>query len=156
VLSTSSVQPAVTGDGVSGYSGIDIPTVPVDENERRQLILRLQRQRFKVATDIAAIRHAAGEQSTQPDGGDAAPFPCTSEMDIEMAIAEIAAESVRGIDAALKRLEDGSYGYCAECGGEIGTRRLEAMPFASRCRDCQEHFELARPRSTTTRGWMLE
>lgn len=41
------------------------------------------------------------------------------------------------VDAALKRLDDGSYGTCAVCGREIGARRLEALPYATLCIDDQ-------------------
>ncbi|MBF0558487.1 MAG: TraR/DksA C4-type zinc finger protein [Nitrospirae bacterium] len=50
-------------------------------------------------------------------------------------------ESIRKIDQALKRLEDGNYGYCDECGEEIGMERLKVIPFALFCRDCQETRE---------------
>ena len=46
------------------------------------------------------------------------------------------------ITAALERLEEGTYGYCYECGEEIAGRRLRALPFAERCRDCEETHEL--------------
>lgn len=48
---------------------------------------------------------------------------------------------LRELDAALARLEDGSYGSCAECGGEIGIERLRAYPTALRCVDCQRVYE---------------
>lgn len=41
------------------------------------------------------------------------------------------------IENALARLEDGSYGTCAECGSDIPPRRLEALPFATLCVQCQ-------------------
>lgn len=40
------------------------------------------------------------------------------------------------IDAALRRLDDGTYGTCDRCGGEIGDRRLEARPVARTCIRC--------------------
>lgn len=50
-------------------------------------------------------------------------------------------ESIRKIDQALKRLEEGNYGYCDECGEEISMERLKVIPFALLCRDCQETKE---------------
>ncbi len=50
-------------------------------------------------------------------------------------------ESIRKIESALKRLDEGSYGYCEECGEEISMERLKVIPFALLCRDCQETRE---------------
>lgn len=50
-------------------------------------------------------------------------------------------ESIRKIELALKRLDEGSYGYCEECGEEIIMERLKVIPFALLCRDCQETRE---------------
>jgi DnaK suppressor protein len=45
-------------------------------------------------------------------------------------------EEIRQIDAALARIDDGSYGRCEACGAPIGSGRLEALPFATSCIDC--------------------
>jgi len=49
-------------------------------------------------------------------------------------------------DEALRRLEEGTYGYCFECGDEVSERRLRALPFAVRCKDCEEAREVAQQR----------
>ena len=41
------------------------------------------------------------------------------------------------LDEALARVEDGTYGACRVCGGEIGRSRLEAVPTATQCIDCK-------------------
>jgi DnaK suppressor protein len=46
------------------------------------------------------------------------------------------AARIKMIDAALKRIDDGDYGYCVECGEEIAEGRLEADPAAPRCVAC--------------------
>lgn len=51
---------------------------------------------------------------------------------------------VTQINAALERIEDGSYGYCLESGEEIGLRRLEILPFATLSVECQEQIERSR------------
>jgi DnaK suppressor protein len=51
---------------------------------------------------------------------------------------------LRLIQRALKRIEDGSFGICAECEGPIGLKRLQALPWANHCIQCQEQAELAR------------
>jgi DnaK suppressor protein len=45
------------------------------------------------------------------------------------------------IEAALARLEDGTYGTCVDCGGAIPIERLEVVPTASRCVPCQQRRE---------------
>jgi RNA polymerase-binding protein DksA len=48
---------------------------------------------------------------------------------------------LRDIGAALKRLDEGTYGYCGDCGDEIATKRLTAQPTATRCLACQSKHE---------------
>jgi DnaK suppressor protein len=68
------------------------------------------------------------------------------QEDIEFALIQMKAETLHKIDEALARLEDGSYGYCYECGEEIAQQRLRALPFAVRCKDCEEAREVAQQR----------
>ena len=56
------------------------------------------------------------------------------------------AETLTQIDNALARLEQEAYGYCFECGDEITEQRLRALPFAVRCKDCEELHEIAERR----------
>jgi DnaK suppressor protein len=56
------------------------------------------------------------------------------------------AETLNKINEALARLEEGTYGYCFECGEEIAQARLRALPFAVRCKDCEEAREIAQQR----------
>jgi hypothetical protein len=60
---------------------------------------------------------------------------------MDFALMEMEFDTLRKIDDALLRLEEGSYGVCAECDERISEARLHALPFASLCRDCQEHEE---------------
>lgn len=46
------------------------------------------------------------------------------------------------LDTALRRLKDGEYGLCEDCGVEIGWGRLKALPFAKRCLSCQHQAEV--------------
>ena len=55
-------------------------------------------------------------------------------------------ETLHKIEEALARLEQGNYGYCFECGDEISEKRLRALPFAVRCKDCEEAREIAQQR----------
>jgi RNA polymerase-binding transcription factor len=70
----------------------------------------------------------------------------SSELDIqdeiEFALIQMKAETLNKIDEALRRLEEATYGYCFECGEEISEKRLRALPFAVRCKDCEEAREV--------------
>jgi DnaK suppressor protein len=68
------------------------------------------------------------------------------QEDIEFALIQMKAETLQRINEALARLEDGKYGYCFECGDEIAEQRLRALPFAVRCKDCEEAREVAEQR----------
>jgi DnaK suppressor protein len=66
--------------------------------------------------------------------------------DIEFALIQMKSETLTKIDAALRRLDEGTYGNCFECGDEIAEARLRALPFAARCKDCEEARETAERR----------
>ena len=69
----------------------------------------------------------------------------TSEVDIqddiEFALIQMKTETLQRINEALNRLEEGTYGYCFECGEEIARPRLRALPFAVRCKECEQTRE---------------
>ena len=69
------------------------------------------------------------------DPGDEAVADMLSDLDQ----AEVARDmrTIRELDEALRRIEDGSYGTCADCGGGISFERMRAYPTAIRCVDCQ-------------------
>ena len=62
-------------------------------------------------------------------------------LGMDFALMEMESETLRKIDDALLRLDEGSYGVCSECDESISEMRLKALPFASLCRDCQEQAE---------------
>jgi len=68
------------------------------------------------------------------------------QEDLEFALVQMKSETLNKINDALGRLEQGTYGNCFECGEEIGEKRLRALPFAVRCKDCEEARENAEQR----------
>jgi DnaK suppressor protein len=68
------------------------------------------------------------------------------QEDIEFALVQMKSETLNKINDALKRLEHGDYGFCFDCGEEIAEKRLRALPFAVRCKDCEEARENAEQR----------
>jgi DnaK suppressor protein len=68
------------------------------------------------------------------------------QEDIEFALIQMKSETLNKVNDALARLEHGNYGYCFDCGEEIAEKRLRALPFAVRCKDCEEAREVAEQR----------
>ena len=68
------------------------------------------------------------------------------QEDIEFALIQMKSETLNKINDALIRLEQDNYGNCFECGEEIAEKRLRALPFAVRCKDCEEAREVAEQR----------
>ena len=78
-------------------------------------------------------------------------------QDVELALMEMKSETLHKIDEALQRLEEGTYGTCAECGTEISDTRLRALPFALLCISCQEQVEESEePRGQERGGFVKE
>jgi DnaK suppressor protein len=67
--------------------------------------------------------------------------------DIEFALVQMQSQTLENIRIALKRLASGEYGICTDCEEEIAEKRLRALPFAGRCRSCQEDLERVEHRS---------
>ena len=63
------------------------------------------------------------------------------QQEIGISLMEMRSEALHRVTDAITRLANGAYGYCAECGAEISERRLEALPFAERCRECEAVHE---------------
>jgi DnaK suppressor protein len=74
-----------------------------------------------------------------PDAGDEAMVTLMAELDRAEANRDVT--ELRALEAARQRLADGSYGTCADCGGEIGFERLQVNPAAVRCIRCQTAYE---------------
>lgn len=87
------------------------------------------------------VHHMQDEAANFPDPNDRATQE--SEFGLELRTRDRERKLLKKIESALKRLEDGSYGYCEETGEEIGLKRLEARPVATLCLEAQERRELA-------------
>ena len=113
---------------------------------KRMLIERQREIMAEVQGKIRDVRAEGADKDHEVlDPGE------TSEVDIqediEFALIQMKAETLNMINEALARLEEGTYGNCFECGDEISERRLRALPFAVRCKDCEEAREIAEQRA---------
>ena len=115
-------------------------------DELKKMLLERQREIMnEVQGKIRDVRAEGSEKDHEVlDPGE------TSEVDIqediEFALIQMKAETLNKINEALSRLEEGTYGRCFECGDEIAEQRLRALPFAVRCKDCEEARENAQKR----------
>lgn len=115
------------------------------EDRRRQLVHEVQGKIRDGRRDYTKEREVLDEgESSEVD----------IQEEIEFALIEMKAETLKKIDVALHRIGEGTYGECFECGEEIPAARLRALPFALRCKDCEEAREAAelRERMTQRRG----
>jgi DnaK suppressor protein len=85
------------------------------------------------------VSHMKDEAANFPDPNDRATQE--EEFSLELRTRDRERKLIRKIDEALKRIEDGSYGYCLETGEEIGIKRLEARPVATLSIEAQERRE---------------
>jgi DnaK suppressor protein len=92
----------------------------------------------------ARIRDARAEHAHERNVLDEGETSDTGiQEEIAFALIQMKSETLDRIDTALRKIGEGTYGVCLECGDEIAEPRLRALPFAVRCRDCEESRELA-------------
>jgi DnaK suppressor protein len=108
------------------------------EDRRREILSEVQEKMRDVrAVDVSGEGVLDAAETSEADIQD----------EIELALIQMKSETLHKIEEALKRLEENSYGNCFECGDEISERRLRALPFAVRCKDCEEAREIAEQRA---------
>ncbi len=64
-----------------------------------------------------------------------------ADTDLNFKIKTSEEDILKAVDEALKKIEEGTYGLCIDCGELISEQRLEAMPYAVRCMQCKEQYE---------------
>lgn len=106
-------------------------------NHFRQ-ILESWKQDLMVEVD-RTVSHMKDEAANFPDPNDRATQE--EEFSLELRTRDRERKLIRKIEEALKRIDDGSYGYCLETGEEIGVKRLEARPVATLSIEAQERRE---------------
>lgn len=113
--------------------------------QQDQLATALRSRRALLLAELRAALEASGEQHLADlagkvhDSGDEAVADLLADMDAVRMDRQVA--ELRDIQHALERIQDGSYGTCADCGEDIVLARLEAQPAATRCVGCQARHE---------------
>jgi DnaK suppressor protein len=114
---------------------------------REAALKRLLDRRQEIADKLLGLRELPlPEAAASKDADDHAVDELAREM--EFALAQMRSATLQRIDEAIRRLRNGTYGLCTDCGADIPATRLKALPFASLCRYCQSEREwLERERS---------
>jgi len=109
-----------------------------EQLEHFRSILNSWKRDLMVEVD-RTVSHMKDEAANFPDPNDRATQE--EEFSLELRTRDRERKLIRKIDDALKRIDDGSYGYCLETGEEIGIKRLEARPVATLSIEAQERRE---------------
>lgn len=131
-------------------AALTLKETPKEKEERQRRREVLQRMLLgKRQEIIREIEGNLGQSLTEDqqrrlesarDVGDQALMDLDRELGISLM--EMRNRKRQAIDEALTRLSEGTYGICAECGIEVSEKRLEAVPFAKLCVQCQSRQEL--------------
>lgn len=112
---------------------------------------RLLTLRARLRGDVNHMAEAALKKSRSEANGDLSSMPIhmadigsdNFEQEFTLNLMQNEEATLEQIEAALERIEEGSYGRCDECGAKIPKARLNAIPYASWCVKCAEQMEQA-------------
>jgi RNA polymerase-binding protein DksA len=113
----------------------------------RKLLLSI---REKLVGKVDSMQGEALKRSRQDASGDLSNVPIhmadvgtdNYERELMIELIQNGEESVRSIDTALEKIEDGTFGVCELCAKKINKERLKAVPYAKLCIDCQREEEI--------------
>jgi DnaK suppressor protein len=94
----------------------------------------LLKERARLVAELGEAIPAPGQMTY---GSQAAAATQVFEQQRDLALRDRATQQLELVDAALARLEDGTFGTCLRCGKGIAPARLEALPWAAHCIECQ-------------------
>jgi len=117
-------------------------------NMRAILVKRRDALRSALAGDLTLLRDL--HDQSPGDVIDAAYD--TAQDEVNSQLAEVESRELASIENALERMKEGSYGQCEVCSGKIPMARLDALPYATMCIECQRELE----RSGEARGRRTE
>ena len=113
----------------------------------KKLLLSL---REKLVGNVDSMQGEALKRSRQDASGDLSNVPIhmadvgtdNYERELMIELIENGEESLRNIDTALEKIEEGTFGICESCEKKINKERLKAVPYASLCIDCTRKEEI--------------
>ncbi|MDP6442195.1 MAG: TraR/DksA family transcriptional regulator [Pirellulaceae bacterium] len=116
---------------------------------REVLIKRRDALRKALAGDLSLLK-----ELRQQSSGDVVDVASDSAQDeISSQLAEVESRELTSIETALERLREGSYGMCERCTQAIPLARLQALPYATLCINCQREAEKTGTTGATAADW---
>ena len=113
----------------------------MNENQREHFKLILKAWRNELMEEVdRTVTHMKEEAANFPDPADRATQE--EEFSLELRTRDRERKLIKKIDKTLVRVEEDDYGFCDQCGIDIGIRRLEARPTADLCVDCKTLDEI--------------
>lgn len=112
------------GEGYEGYERLRI----ILANQSQNLINEIKQRRRNIRAEKCLLCDDSSGEAVCND-------------DFEIYLIHMKIDILNKVEYVLKRLEAGEYGRCLECKEEISEGRLEAIPFAFRCRECEGKHE---------------
>ncbi len=118
-------------------------------NLRQVLLKRRDALRQALAGDLSLLKELREQTS-----GDVVDFALDSAQDeISSQLAEVESRELAQIENALESMRQGTYGICDGCSKPVPLARLQALPYATTCIDCQREAEKAGLAGGTAADW---
>jgi len=119
------------------------------KTELKEYKERLLALRVRLRGDVSQMADAALKKNRSEGNGDLSSMPIhmadlgsdNFEQEFTLSLMETEEGTLGHIEAALERVEEGTYGVCEECGVKIPKKRLNAIPYASMCVKCASQSE---------------
>lgn len=121
----------------------------ISKKDLKALKKLLVKEKVTLFKGITQLRNETLKKSQREASGDLSGYAYhmadmasdVYERDLLLQLASGERDLLLKIDEALKRMEEGEYGFCVECKKKIGKTRLRAIPHTSHCLNCQEEEE---------------
>lgn len=118
----------------------------LSDAKREALRARIERRRAELAIELRDdAEKLAGDRASRLDGESAERNAADLLAEVDQAELNRDRNELLEVEAALARLDNGTYGDCVDCDQTVGAARLEAYPAAARCVACQGAFEARHP-----------
>lgn len=118
------------------------------QDSQQEIRARLESERERLQAEIDGLRQGLNSQTFQEDEGNdtVSMHPADDatelfEREKNLSVLNTLQASMGDIEKAFAKLDAGTYGTCENCGRPIGEKRLEAIPSAVYCIDCQSYLE---------------
>jgi DnaK suppressor protein len=112
-----------------------------EDRKRFEVLNRMLADRqAEIRTKLRSLREVLPAEVTQVKDAEEQSME-DFVLGMDFALMEMESQTLRNIDEAIQRLQEGTYGICGDCDQAISEARLKALPFATVCRDCQAQRE---------------